>query len=286
MLIYKYKTFPKPFSVFIGIFIFTNSIFAQLLVYPWLGDYHPSEVIIRRIDVPIEHERFYTESGSFGDWLRHLPLKSGHPPVYLHNGSRKANQEAHFAVIDIDVGERNIQQCADAVMRLRAEYLYSLHQFDHIHFNFTNGDTSWFRAWINGKRPIVNGSNVRWDHTGRLDSSYSNFETYLQSVFKWAGSLSLSRELRSVGDIQNMQIGDIFIQGGSPGHVVLVVDMAIHRRTGKKCFLLIQSFMPAQDVHILKNPNNPEINPWYELEFGDTLITPEWTFTRHDLMRF
>ena len=273
MPIYKYKTFPNTFSVFIGIFIFTNPTFAQLLVYPWLGDYHPSEVIIRRIAVPIEHERSYTESGSFGDWLRHLPLKSGFPPVYLYDGSRKANQEVHFAVIDIDVGEKNLQQCADAVMRLRAEYLYSRGEYDNIHFNFTSGDTSWFREWINGQRPIVDGSNVRWANSGELDSSYSCFQKYLQSVFTWAGSLSLSRELRSVGDIQNMQIGDIFIQGGSPGHVVLVVDMAVHRRTGRKLFLLIQSFMPAQDVHILKNPNNPEINPWYELEFGDTLIT-------------
>ena len=132
----------------------------------------------------------------------------------------------------------------------------------------------------------MNGSEVQWVHAGRLDSSYSNFKSYLQSVFKWAGSLSLSRELRSVGDIQNMQIGDVFIQGGSPGHVVLVVDMAVHRRTGKKLFLLIQSFMPAQDVHILINPDNSQLDPWYELEFGDTLITPEWTFTRHDLMRF
>ncbi|MFC1853791.1 DUF4846 domain-containing protein [candidate division CSSED10-310 bacterium] len=46
------------------------------------------------------------------------------------------------------------------------------------------------------------------------------------------------------------------------------------------------SFIPAQDIHILKNPVNTVSNPWYDSEFGDTLITPEWTFSAKDLKRF
>ena len=86
--------------------------------------------------------------------------------------------------------------------------------------------------------------------------------------------------------MQEMKIGDVFIEGGFPGHAVLVVDMAINNQTGRKTFLLAQSYMPAQEVHILKSPLDPALNPWYDLEFGETLYTPEWTFSRNDLRRF
>jgi len=37
--------------------------------------------------------------------------------------------------------------------------------------------------------------------------------------------------------IKNMNIGDVFIVGGSPGHAVIVVDMAVNS-DGEKIFLL------------------------------------------------
>jgi hypothetical protein len=46
--------------------------------------------------------------------------------------------------------------------------------------------------------------------------------------------------------------------------------------------------MPAQEIHVLEDPQ-PEsrgISPWYPLEFGNTLITPEWVFSRDELKRF
>ena len=52
----------------------------------------------------------------------------------------------------------------------------------------------------------------------------------------------------------SLQPGDVFIKGGSPGHAVIVVDVAIYTQTGKKVFLLAQSYMPAQQIHILVNP--------------------------------
>ena len=96
----------------------------------------------------------------------------------------------------------------------------------------------------------------------------------------------MSKELHSVQDVNKMQVGDVFIKGGFPGHAVIVVDMAINEETGKKLFLLAQSYMPAQDIHILKNPANSRLSPWYELDFGEVLYTPEWTFDRDDLRRF
>jgi hypothetical protein len=104
-------------------------------------------------------------------------------------------------------------------------------------------------------------------------------------VFAYAGTASLEKELKKV-ELREMEIGDVFIQGGSPGHAIIVVDMAENKNTGKKLFMLAQSYMPAQDIHVLKNPNNMNISPWYELDLGEVLNTPEWRFTKNNLKRF
>lgn len=104
-------------------------------------------------------------------------------------------------------------------------------------------------------------------------------------VFNYAGSLSLSQELKPV-DVKDIRVGDVFIKGGSPGHAVTVVDVAVNSKTGEKIFLIAQSYMPAQNIHVLKNFGNPDNSPWYSVNFGAHLKTPEWTFERGQLMRF
>ena len=107
----------------------------------------------------------------------------------------------------------------------------------------------------------------------------------MNRVFSYAGTYSLQKELNQQ-KIQYLSIGDVFIQGGFPGHAVLIVDLAANPATGQKIFLLIQSYMPAQDIHILKNPGNSKWSPWFSVDFGEELVTPEWTFHRGDLRTF
>lgn len=78
-------------------------------------------------------------------------------------------------------------------------------------------------------------------------------------------------------NIENIKIGDVFIVGGSPGHVIIVVDMAVNS-SGEKIFLLAQSYMPARQTQLLINPMDNDISPWYSLKDKDKLITPQWTF--------
>lgn len=105
-------------------------------------------------------------------------------------------------------------------------------------------------------------------------------------IYTYANTGSLLNELQSV-DLSEIQIGDVFIQKGSPyGHAVTVVDMAENQETGEKIFMIAQSYMPAQDIHILLNFNNEKLSPWYSVDFGENLYTPEWTFTKNDLRRF
>lgn len=116
----------------------------------------------------------------------------------------------------MEIGKRDLQQCADAVIRLRAEYLYKHKAYDRIHFNFTNGFRADYTKWAEGYRISVKGNQVSWYKSKEKDYSYKTFRAYLDVVFAYAGTLSLAKELTSV-PVTSMQIGDVLIQGGSPG---------------------------------------------------------------------
>jgi len=258
---------------------------AEPPAYPWLKDQAAArDTIAGRFTPPRGYLRVPAREGGFAAWLRHLPLKPAGTKVYLHDGRLKPNQSVHAAVVDLDIGRRDLQQCADAVMRLRAEYLYSKRRYGAIGFNYTSGDRAAFTRWANGWRPRIEGRRVRWVRRGGRGTAYPNFRAYLISVFTYAGSYSLSRELKRVTAATGIRIGDVFVQGGFPGHAVIVVDMAIDHAAGRKAFLLAQSFMPAQSLHVLKNPGSQ--SAWYTLSPTRELRTPEWTFEHRHLRRF
>lgn len=242
--------------------------------------------IHERFMPPAGYQRTSDNPGSFASFLRNLPLKPYGSKVLLYNGREKVPGDVHVSVIDMEIGTRDLQQCADAIIRLRAEYLYSIKAFGKIHFNFTSGDTARYTDWIKGIRPVVNGPRVRWTHSGTPGESYLSFREYLDMVFTYAGTSSLEKELVRVDSITDVLPGDVFIEGGFPGHGVIVVDVVCNTRNGEKLFLIAQSYMPAQEIHILKNPVNKELNPWYETPKGVTIHTPEWNFNRDQLYRF
>ena len=241
--------------------------------------------IIGRFAEPSGFRRIETKEGSFGEYLQNLPLKTPGAPVRYYNGQEKNGNGIYLAVVDMDIGEKDLQQCADAIMRLRGEYLLQEKAYDQIHFNFTNGFRAEYSRWRNGDRIKVQGNKVSWYHTNTESKSYQSFRRYMEWVFMYAGTLSLAKELRPVSP-REMKIGDVFIQGGSPGHAVIIVDMAVEEISGKKQFILAQSYMPAQDIQVLQNPLATGQTPWFHLEVGQPLVTPEWTFKVTDLKRF
>jgi len=225
---------------------------------------------VGQIPVPTGYKRVSVSAESFGTFLRSCQLKQTDNTVYLYNGQRKGNQTAQFAVLTMDVGTADLQQCADAVMRLRAEYLYAQKKYADIKFNFlSDGKPRYYTNYAKG------------------DYSYKKFRKYMNYIFSYANTGSLLKELKKVSSLNTIEPGDVFIQKGVPyGHAVTVMDVAVNEKTGEKLFLLSQSYMPAQDIHILVNPSDSQLSPWYDINFGDELITPEWTFTKSDLHRF
>jgi Domain of unknown function (4846) len=213
---------------------------------------------INAIPLPVGFTRIAKEANSFADWLLTVKLKKD-KTVYTFDGTPKANQTAQFAVLDISVGNKNLQQCADAVMRLRAEYLFAAKKFQDIHFTDNEGKMYQFEEPYN----------------------HEKLQLFLQKVFAMCGSASLSKQLNSVS-FKNIQPGDVIIRGGFPGHAVLVMDVAINKE-GEKVYLLAQSYMPAQDIHVLANPGNKNLSPWYAVDESEWIQTPEYTFTRKEL---
>jgi hypothetical protein len=252
-----------------------------------------SESIINPDGMTIE-ERFSTPEGferstvaekSFGAYLRQLPLKPDGAKVHYFDGREKSRAGVYAAVVDLDLDPRNLQQCADAVIRLRGEYLFDQQRYNKINFHFTNGFEASYKKWTEGYRIKVDGRNVSWYPTNRAGNSYKIFRQYLKMVFAYAGTISLNQELKPKA-LEDIEIGDVFIQAGSPGHAVIVVDLAKHPDTGEKRFLLAQSYMPAQDIQVLRNPANEPENPWYSNQIIAQLRTPEWTFNKTDLKSY
>ena len=119
---------------------------------------------------------------------------------------------------------------------------------------------------------------MRVSTTGRPDDGYASFKRYMIQVFAYAGTASLEKELKPVKTGTGVEIGDVFIKGGFPGHAVLVADVVRSPATGETRFLLIQSFIPAQDMHVLKQPGAGTVSPWYSAPADGALQTPEWPF--------
>jgi hypothetical protein len=255
--------------------------------YSWLTDYDINTALINKIPAPKGYERVEADENSLGDWLRHLPLKPLDSKMYLFNGTEKYRQDVHAAIVNIDVGTKDLQQCADACMRLKAEYHFNRGEFDKIYFNFTSGDKVSFEDWRFGRKPKISGNKVTFTpKSGTANNSYKNFKSYMNMIFNYAGTYSLSQELKKV-NISTIQAGDLFVVGGFPGHAMMVVDLA-KNADGETIFLLAQSYMPAQNIHIVKNfkAESKTLGCWFSVDFGEQLETPEFTFPKGSLMRW
>lgn len=236
-------------------------------------------------------ERFQTPEGftrssdisGFAEFLRNYKLYKDGKKVKLYDGSDKGNQSAHAAVLKMKVVDGDLQQCADSVMRLYAEYFYQSKQYDKMNFHLVNGFSVEYSKWRQGMRVSVNGDNTSWVSQASPSDSKQSFEQYLRFVFAYASTLSMEKESKKIKKEQ-IQAGDLFIYGGSPGHVVMVLDVC-ENSSGEKAFLLGQGYMPAQQFHVLKNPLHEE-DPWYYVsELGYPFHTPEYSFQKGSLRR-
>ena len=209
------------------------------------------------------------ETDAFGTWLRDRPLAHASAPVQTHDG-RVVRHPAR--VVDMDLVNGDLQQCADSILRLRAEWLRETDQ--PISFYATSGDPMPWSRFQAGERPYVSGRNLAWS-SGKGPASW---DLYLGKVFTWAGTLSLqAHETEPVSEARG---GDVLVQGGSPGHAVLLLDVAT-TPDGDTYVLVGEGYMPAQDFHVELGPHE---GWWAWTATG--LDLPHWPLARDSLRRF
>lgn len=241
------------------------------------------ETLGERFLVPDGYGRKKREQGTLTAFLREYPLKKAGKPVLLYDGSRKGNQSAHAAVLKLPIENEDLQQCADSIMRVYAEYFWQTKQFEKISFSLGGGFQADYSKWRQGYTISVSGDTARWVPSSSSDGSYQSLKKYLRLVFAYSGTATMEGETKKIAR-EDIRVGDVFLKGGSPGHVVMVVDVC-EREDGAKAFLLGQGYMPAQEFHVLKNPRHEE-DPWYyEEEVEYPFETPEYTFARGSLQR-
>lgn len=255
--------------------------------YPWLADEGAPKPVASL------EERFPTEKGftrvelapeSFGAFLRGLPLIDPGAPVLSYRGDiiRAPNHPHIAAVVALDVGNADLQQCADAVIRMHAEWRYSRGHRDHA-YRAASGTTLSFPGYLAGDRVKVNGNKISLVRSARASGpSHDVFRLWLDQVFEWANTAALARDGERV-KLENLRPGDFFVLTGVPfGHAVLVLDIAKDAQ-GRRALLLGQSFVPAQSYQVLRP--SPE-TAWFVLdEAAGALTTPFWEPFPFDSLR-
>ncbi len=240
---------------------------------------------LRGISLPKGFNYVAANDPSYADWLLSLKLKADNT-VRLYNGLPKTNQNAQFRVLDINIGKKDLLQCADAVMKLRADYLFGVNKYEEMKFITTSGEELIFSDWLKGKRWKEKGANlVSFKINKEANNLNTEYNAFMDIVYSYCGTYSLAKQLNVVKDIDSIQPGDVFVQGGFPGHAVTVMAVA-KNDAGQEIFLLSQGYMPAQDNHILKNDRDPVLSPWYDILDIYPLYTPEWIFKTACLKRW
>ena len=245
---------------------------------------HAQNNIETKFTPPVGFERIYNDG--YSKFLRQQPLKQKNIVKY-HNGQVRFNEanDVSAAVFDYDIGPLDLHQCADAAIYLRAKYNYMFSFLDKLSYTFTSGSITTYKDYLAGAtyRAVNNGADIEKVYNNPRQDSFKTFRRWLDLVWNYAGTWSVENYDTDQVDIQDIRPGDIFIQGGFPGHAVTVVDVAVDANN-EKVYMLAQSFMPAQEQHILLNPKNNTV--WYELDNSKIINTPEFTFESNQLKRF
>ena len=220
-----------------------------------------------------------TDTRSWAYFLQHLPVQEG--TIIDYKGQVVPDQEKKFSLLSYDVGKRDLQQCADALIRLRSEYLFSQQRYEEIHFQFTDGTPYSFDAYVRGSRPIQDGNRVRFINTQPASFTCNHFRQYLDLVFAYAGTISLARELKNTEDFT---IGTVVLTPGSPGHCMIITDMAT-TPAGDTLYKLVEGYTPAQSIYVLRNLEEPHLGYWHRLDKG-VICTASYTFQTYQLKSF
>ena len=240
----------KVKKIIITLFVLVGLIFLAGAWAIFVGFSNPANrKTIGEIAPPRGFERVEVAPESFGAFIRSFPLQRRGSMMKYHDGSRAFGQYFGYAVLDLPLISEN-EQCCDAVQRIRSEYLFSKGRYSDIHFKSFQNGTMQYR-----------GGNDK-------EALYK----YLRKVYGASNTSTLRYELAKK-PFAEIAPGDVLVYEAdgrhSVGHAVLVVDVAVNPRNGRKAIMVTQSSMPALTMHIVRNLLQPLKSPWVIVEDSD-----------------
>lgn len=242
-----------------------------------------------RIETPENYDRIAFSEDTYEYYLQNYPLHTADKKVMKYDGYEKL-YECYVGVVVSDLniaidmihGEHIIQF-------LRANFLFQNKRYDKINYCYDDGRRITFDQWGAGGRFVLKNSEYIIDTIASKDYSYESFKLYMKELYSKSTTQSLTMDTKYL-QVSDINIGDVFVQPkeyNGPGHAVLVMDAAINSETGEKLVLLAQGFTPSQNIHILKNPYDESISPWYRVDDESPYFaTAQWTFRKKHIRRF
>lgn len=244
--------------------------------YPWARRRTGYESLATRFPAPAGFTRVTVKAGSYADWLRHLPLLAKGTAVKSYAGRILTGATAAArAVIDLDVGKRDLQQCMDTIMRVRGEYFWWKKKAGRTKFRYAGGKYFGWSQYARGIRPKRKGRRIVYKTGYRAGYGRKHFRRYLTFMFMMTGTMHNVREPNV--KFADLAAGHFFIQPppspGYLGHAVVVLDVA-KNAAGEVRALIGEGYTPAQDFHVTKAPQG---GVWYRLSASNPVQTPQWS---------
>jgi hypothetical protein len=223
-----------------------------------------SQTIESYFEIPKNYKRII--QNDYHSWIISKNINTKDHVKYFNGQMKEGFNKVYVAKFVYDIGNKDLHQCADAVMYNKARYLFESKQYNKISFTFSH----------NAKI---------YSYTGNFQNfNEYTFKKYITKVWAWSGTWSLDTYDTVNVNIKDIKPGDLFIVGGFPGHAISVIDIVINKN-GHKKYMLAQSYMPAQEQQILLNPIKKH-SVWYDLHETKDIVTPQYVFTVRDLKRF
>lgn len=255
--------------------------------YPWLGEDAPAAVdtLAARFREPPGYRRVGVVEGSFSAWIRRLPLAAPGTPILDYKGKPvRAEDDYTAAVVAIDVGKTDLQNGADFLIRLHAEWGWSRGVEEHAYRAVTDLKLD-SKRWFQGLEPKPVGAMVGWvPSKPQRPRTHKVFREYLDAVFLWANNNSLLKDSEPVA-AADVRPGDFFVREGKEGDALLVLDVA---EAGAGPTLRRVALLGQVSTTMASSPVVLQLgkgSPWFSLRAEANIVTAfappyEWSMLR------
>ena len=225
-----------------------------------------------RFPPPQGSQRIAPAEGSFGDWLEKIPIDTNKKILHYYTGDEALQQNGHAAIVDIPV-KNNVQDSRKIIMRIRAEYLYQQGRYDEIEFRNKEGRIINPRIWYAQKYPGT-----------EFNFPYREFNRFIKESLPGADWSEYMNNLERIAPSE-AEAGDIVYQKSGGSHAMMIAGAA-ENPSRERMLLFIEGATPPAEVHVVANPADPSISPWYRMEESRPVRTPYWVFNDRNFYRF